>query len=152
MEARPREGVNVAISSVRLSKHGRKTVGREVCDLFHTKPDLRLVRLKVCNIASVHMGGIWCDNDDGICCRCVDIETFAQDPPSGHKCDHPADPDDDLCRRCVKRAADELVWLATIGNLRIRPVGQHSVGLLLLLLRATVPSGRLRLVHPLGGD
>ena len=31
------------------------------------------------------------------------------------------------------------------------PVGQQSVGLL-LLLRATVPSGRLRLVHPLGVD
>ena len=32
------------------------------------------------------------------------------------------------------------------------PVGQQSVGLLLLLLRATVPSGQLRLVRPLGVD
>ena len=31
------------------------------------------------------------------------------------------------------------------------PVGQQSVGLL-VLLRATVPSGQLRLVHPLGVD
>ena len=51
----------------------------------------------------------------------------------------------------VQPPPQERILAALSRELLEMPVGQQPVGLL-LLLRATVPSGQLRLVHPLGVD
>ena len=142
METRPREGVNVTISCVIVSKHGRKTVGREVCDLFHMKPNLRVVRLTVCNIANVHMSKLWCDNNDGICCRCVNIEGNVLSPQA-NKCRIRIPR---LCSFVLRRKlwlhCEKTCWKTFYAK---------SVWLF-VFLRATVLSRQLRLVHPHGGE